>query len=278
MIEGQLTQWARAAITNFPLDWDWTWEVNPVGVRDGRRLVPRSWSAVLLPILASHTKFPLDARLLCPAPTQLQRIDPRRFGPVQPGLSTVEVEQTVGEVEQEVRQYLGPHLQCYEDARFMLSSIHFFDDTIPWLDEFCVQAWAYRIWRARCLHLVNDCKYFLKPYVGLATQLARDSLRQDLLSSFHYGLQIQVMSRSMVARGTKPSHEGLVSFSDTWTWLTHSPARRGFVYGPADMADLKDCDHGRVAGSWESPMKKLREKQREEAMSDVAVTSPFGSA
>lgn len=262
VVEDQVTAWAAAAITNCSLHWDWG--VNPVGVRHGRKLVPRSWSAILLPILARRTAFPLDEQLLCPAPVQLQRIDPLWPGLARTDMSWHDVDQTVADATLEVRRYLGPHMQCYEAARFMLSSIHVIEDTLPWQGEFCVQAWAYFIWRTRCRHLVNASKALLRDSASLAKELAPDSLRQDLLSSFHHGLQVLMMSRSMLARGVVPPDRGLVSLADPWTWPMDSAARRGFVYGPADPADVEDCDHGRVAGRWEHPMQKLRRQEREE--------------
>ncbi|MBB3228169.1 hypothetical protein FHW69_002804 [Luteibacter sp. Sphag1AF] len=276
-IENEVISWTRAAITDYPAPSGWG--INPVGVHEKRGLMPRSWSAVLLPMLASHTPFPLNGRLLCPSPAQLQRIDGTRLGPARKRPNWLDVDQAFEDVSGEVKQYLGPHMHCYEGARFMLSSIHVTEDTLPWEGDLCVMAWAYFIWRTRCRYMVNESKKLTRYSDALVTEFVPDMLRRDLLSSFHHGLQILVMSRSMLARGILPPDRGLVTLWDPWTRMMDSPASHGFAYGPADPADINDCDQGRVAARWEHPMATLRRRQKQErAGNDPAVLGVYRPA
>ncbi len=261
-VQRQLTSWARSAIEANTLDAEWG--VNPIGVREGRRLLPRSWPAVLLPMLARHTPFPLEERLICAAPTQLQSTDPHRFGRFRTDALWVDIDRIFDEVAKQVKHYMGTHIACYERAKFMLSATCVIEDTLVWQGEVCVKAWAYFVWRTRCRHMIHESKKWLRHGQRLVEHVSLDALHQDMLSSFHHGLQIAVMSRSMLAHGVELPDRGLVDLWDPWLWLSDSGALRGFAYGPAEPLDVASCDHGRVASRWEHPMALLRREQKQE--------------
>ncbi|TCV97774.1 hypothetical protein EC912_101791 [Luteibacter rhizovicinus] len=86
--------------------------------------------------------------------------------------------------------------------------------------------------------------------------MARATLRTDLLSSFHYGLQTLDFLHTSWHRGdTIENWESLDATFDRWfNAYRPSAAAQGFAYVAADESDHFHCDRGRAMRNWRDPM------------------------
>jgi len=230
-----------------------------------------SFAEAILPLLATRTAPPFDSKFLKASLPQLAMTDEAADQGTENTLTMDVLEEEIETARLVILKDLGEHRACFDGARLLLAAPSPEPCHSNWHGNLCVRAFAVKLWSMRTFEFKRAYRQIKLGTVlaGLRTSLT--DLRQDLMSSYHYGMRAIALRRAELKAGVSIANWSVIDMTyDPWLTPGQSLSALGLQYQAAPDLGEYFCDHGAAAEEYENYIHQMWERRSQERKGSVS--------